>query len=224
MDCSPPGFSVHGIFQARILEWVTLPSSRGSSRPQDRNHISYISWTGRQILYLCTTCLGISCWEAAVLIFVFPMVLCINDNIKHRVPPATVLSLRHPLSCSGPGSGTPSWPPSVQDPGASSALGAQPSACLPRVQVGAESQDVPLQPLMGLWWGGQCRQVGRHRNSLDKYPEVEQLGHMVVLFLIFWGFSILSPTVAAPKYRLNNSMWGFSSLCILYFCCFLSFQ
>ena len=33
MDCSPPGFSVHGIFQARILEWVALPSSRGSSLP-----------------------------------------------------------------------------------------------------------------------------------------------------------------------------------------------
>ena len=33
MDCSPPGFSVHGILQARILEWVAIPFSRGSSRP-----------------------------------------------------------------------------------------------------------------------------------------------------------------------------------------------
>ena len=31
MDRSPPGFSVHGILQARILEWVAMPSSRGSS-------------------------------------------------------------------------------------------------------------------------------------------------------------------------------------------------
>ena len=31
MDCSPPGSSVHGISQARILEWVAVPSSRGSS-------------------------------------------------------------------------------------------------------------------------------------------------------------------------------------------------
>ena len=31
MGCSPPGFSVHGILQARILEWVVMPSSRGSS-------------------------------------------------------------------------------------------------------------------------------------------------------------------------------------------------
>ena len=35
-DCSPPGSSVHGIFQARILEWVAVPFSRGSSQP---NHL-----------------------------------------------------------------------------------------------------------------------------------------------------------------------------------------
>ena len=33
-DCSPPGFSVHGFLQARILEWVAMPSSRGSSQPR----------------------------------------------------------------------------------------------------------------------------------------------------------------------------------------------
>ena len=36
-DCSPPGFSVHGIFQARILEWVAISFSRGSSKPQKLN-------------------------------------------------------------------------------------------------------------------------------------------------------------------------------------------
>ena len=36
MDCSPPGSSVYGLLQARILEWVAMPSSRGSSRPRDR--------------------------------------------------------------------------------------------------------------------------------------------------------------------------------------------
>ena len=35
VDCSPPGSSVHGILQARILEWVAMPSSRGSSQPRD---------------------------------------------------------------------------------------------------------------------------------------------------------------------------------------------
>ena len=36
MDCSPPGSSVHGISQARMLEWVAIPFSRGCSRPRDR--------------------------------------------------------------------------------------------------------------------------------------------------------------------------------------------
>ena len=36
MDCSPPASSVHGILQAWILEWVAMPSSRGSSQPRDR--------------------------------------------------------------------------------------------------------------------------------------------------------------------------------------------
>ena len=43
MDCSPPGSSVHGILQARILEWVAIPSSRGSSWPRDQTHISWLS-------------------------------------------------------------------------------------------------------------------------------------------------------------------------------------
>ena len=40
MDCSPSGPSVHGNLQARILEWVVVPFSRGSSRPRDRTHVS----------------------------------------------------------------------------------------------------------------------------------------------------------------------------------------
>ena len=43
LGCSPPGPSVHGILQARILEWVAMPSSRGSSQPRDRTHISCVS-------------------------------------------------------------------------------------------------------------------------------------------------------------------------------------
>ena len=39
MDCSPPGFSVHGILHATILEWVVLPSSRRSSWPSDQTFI-----------------------------------------------------------------------------------------------------------------------------------------------------------------------------------------
>ena len=51
MDCSPPGSSVHGILQARILEWVVVSSSRGSSRPRDQTRISYVSCMGRPVLY-----------------------------------------------------------------------------------------------------------------------------------------------------------------------------
>ena len=42
VDCSPPGFSVHGILQARILAWVTISFSRGSSQPRDRTWVSCI--------------------------------------------------------------------------------------------------------------------------------------------------------------------------------------
>ena len=48
MDYSPPGSSVHGISQARILEWVVIPFSRGSSWLRDRTRVSCV---GRQILY-----------------------------------------------------------------------------------------------------------------------------------------------------------------------------
>ena len=51
MDHSPPGSSVHGILQARILEWVAVPSSKASSRPRNETCISYISCIGRQALY-----------------------------------------------------------------------------------------------------------------------------------------------------------------------------
>ena len=52
MDCSPPCSSVHGIFQARILRWVAISSSRGSSWPRYQTRISCI---GRQVLYNWTT-------------------------------------------------------------------------------------------------------------------------------------------------------------------------
>ena len=48
MDCHPPGFLVHGTFQARILEWVAISSRRGSSQLRDRTHMSCI---GRWVLY-----------------------------------------------------------------------------------------------------------------------------------------------------------------------------
>ena len=43
MDCSLPGSSVHGIFQARVLEWVAISFSRGSSGPRDQTRVSRIA-------------------------------------------------------------------------------------------------------------------------------------------------------------------------------------
>ena len=56
MDCSPPGSSVHGIFRARILEWVAISFSRGISQPRDQIWVSF----GRQSLHHCVT------WEAPI--------------------------------------------------------------------------------------------------------------------------------------------------------------
>ena len=57
MDCSPPGSSVYGIHQARIVEWVDLPFSRGSSWPRDRTRICmagrfFTVWASREALFL----------------------------------------------------------------------------------------------------------------------------------------------------------------------------
>ena len=51
MDCSPPDSSVHGIFQARILEWVAISFSRGSSWTRDRTCVSCVPCIGRWIIY-----------------------------------------------------------------------------------------------------------------------------------------------------------------------------
>ena len=56
MDRSPPGSSVHGILQARILEWVVILFSRGFSKPRDQIRVSYIGgrfftvWVTREAL------------------------------------------------------------------------------------------------------------------------------------------------------------------------------
>ena len=51
MDCSLSGSSVHGIFQARVLEWIAISFSRGSSRPRNRTRVSRIA--GRRFAFKC---------------------------------------------------------------------------------------------------------------------------------------------------------------------------
>ena len=77
MNCSPSGSSVHEILQARILEWVVISSSRGSSWPRDPTWVSCIS---RWILYHWAT------WEAQVSFTVAINELWIlGDLIKQRL-------------------------------------------------------------------------------------------------------------------------------------------
>ena len=56
MDSSSPGFFVHGILQARILEQVAISFFRGSSQPRDWTHVSFISW-----ISVC------ACWVSSVM-------------------------------------------------------------------------------------------------------------------------------------------------------------
>ena len=73
-DSGAPGFSAHGILQARILEWVAFSFSRGSSWPRDWTQVS--CFAGREILYLSATtevptchwsCPNFGFWVRAVL-------------------------------------------------------------------------------------------------------------------------------------------------------------
>ena len=78
VGCSPPGSSVHGIFQARILEWAAISISRGSSRPRDGTRVSCVCCVGRQILYHCTT-LG-SPWQAGTESCSETKRMCVEDQ------------------------------------------------------------------------------------------------------------------------------------------------
>ena len=66
MDCRPSASSVHGIILTRILEWIDMPFSRGSSWPRDRTSISCVSCIGRQIIHPWVT------WEALAFRKAFP--------------------------------------------------------------------------------------------------------------------------------------------------------
>ena len=76
MDYSPPGSYVHGILQARMLEWVAMTSSRGSSQPRDRTHIScLLHWQADSLPLMPpgkfnqespkrSVLFGINCWQS----------------------------------------------------------------------------------------------------------------------------------------------------------------
>ena len=68
MDYSPPGFSAHEISQARILQWVAISFSRGSSQTRDRTHVSCI---GRQILYHRATMEALCVFTQCLKLFIY---------------------------------------------------------------------------------------------------------------------------------------------------------
>ena len=129
MDYSPPGSSVHGILQTRILEWVAISFSRGSSQPRDWTHISF---TGRQVLYRWATNKALSLgsrilnnfnvlkilffkavigscwnWEESKEIFHIPHPhTCITSSINNEnkvLVTQSCLTLCYPMVCSPPG-------------------------------------------------------------------------------------------------------------------------
>ena len=66
MNCSPPGFPVHGIFQAKTMDSVSISYSRGSSRPRNGPYVSSISWIGRWIFFFTMALPGkseVHCWR-----------------------------------------------------------------------------------------------------------------------------------------------------------------
>ena len=115
-DCNLLGSSANGISQARILEWVAVPSSRGSSKPRDQTGLSYVSCTGGRVLYHCChlgsplghcycsfiqSCLTLRdpkhCSASGFSLHQLPELVQTHD---HRVSDAIQLS--HPLSSPSP--------------------------------------------------------------------------------------------------------------------------
>ena len=81
MDGSPPGSSVLGILQARILEWVAVPASRGSSQPGDQTCVSCIFCTGRCVFLTSATQFSIS----------------LHPGVSERTLTSLIVSQNHPL-------------------------------------------------------------------------------------------------------------------------------
>ena len=82
VDCSPPGSSIHGILQARILEWVAISFSRGSSQPRDRTQVSCTA--GRTFNLRATReALGMySLWKAVQLLTHYVTMECCDSWAK----------------------------------------------------------------------------------------------------------------------------------------------
>ena len=90
MDCHPAGSSVHGVLQARILEWVAMPSSRGSSQPRDWTCLLKLLHWQVDTLPMCHNCTKYWAWNQDC--------VCVNHNCtKFFIVPSKDLVLY--ISC-----------------------------------------------------------------------------------------------------------------------------
>ena len=104
MDCSPPGSSVHGIFQARILEWIAISFSRGSSKPRNWTQVSCITgrfftnWAIREAhiffpyvnIYVYTTCVCVKLLQLCLTLY--DLMDCrLSGSADHRILQARIL-------------------------------------------------------------------------------------------------------------------------------------
>ena len=99
--CNPMDYTVHGILQGRILEWVAFPFSRGSSKPRDQTQVSYIaggfftSWATREVRKWLLTinfnyyiCIPYSCYYFSFLVSLLEIIVLI---LKYKVHPNLLL-------------------------------------------------------------------------------------------------------------------------------------
>ena len=105
MDSSPPGSSVHGIVQARILEWVAISSSRGSSWLRDQTHVSWF------VYHWHVDSLSLCYLESPILHdnhpykkTVFAAVFKMDNQQSESEVPQSCLTLCNPVDSSPPGS------------------------------------------------------------------------------------------------------------------------
>ena len=91
---SPPGFSVHGIFHAGILEWVAISSSRGSSQPRDRTLISCVSCSGKRYHHPKST---LYC-GFTVVVYLMSLDRYIKTRIHHCNIQSSVTALKIPCT------------------------------------------------------------------------------------------------------------------------------
>ena len=81
MDCNPPGSSVHGILQVRILQWLAIPFYRGSSQLRSQAQVSctigrfFTVWASREALYNKYPCNLFYTWQLVPLILLSPYCL-----------------------------------------------------------------------------------------------------------------------------------------------------